>query len=98
MGIDCRYCRFHKKTPLSRLTREELEFMKKFRLAAIVDPAPTILMQGSNSPNLYRAFGGMGFANKVAGHMRTDKSSISFSRVFPWATGRYLGRKWGISI
>ena len=35
MGIDCRYCPLHKKDAFVTMTREELEFMQKFKVGTI---------------------------------------------------------------
>ena len=75
MGIDCRYCPLHKKDAFVTMTREELEFMQKFKVGELsVDPGTTILMQGSNSPQLYTVLSGMGRWIMVNGRSLTLSS------------------------
>lgn len=80
MGIDCRYCPLHKKDAFVTMTREELEFMKKFKVGELsVDPGTTILMQGSNSPQLYTVLSGMGIRHRSLDN--GERQVINF--VFP---------------
>ena len=90
MGIDCRYCPLHKKDAFVTMTREELEFMQKFKVGELsVDPGTTILMQGSNSPQLYTVLSGMGIRHKSLDN--GERQVINF--VFP---GDFMGLQAGM--
>ena len=90
MGIDCRYCPLHKKDAFVTMTKEELEFMQKFKVGELsVDPGTTILMQGSNSPQLYTVLSGMGIRHKSLDN--GERQVINF--VFP---GDFMGLQAGM--
>lgn len=65
MSTQCRYCPLHKKDAFVTMTRDELEFMQKFKVGELtVEPGTPLLMEGSNSPQLYTVLSGMGIRDK----------------------------------
>ena len=65
MTTQCRYCPLHKKEAFVTMTREELEFMQKFKAGELTVEAGTpLLLEGSNSPQLYTVLSGMGIRDK----------------------------------
>ena len=90
MSTECRYCPLHKKEAFVTMTKEELEFMQKFKVGELtVDPGTTILMEGSNAPQLYTALSGMGIRDKKLAN--GERQVINF--VFP---GDFLGLQAGM--
>lgn len=61
MVTDCKNCPLRKRDLFSQFSADELSFMKKFKVGELkVEPGTTLLMEGSNSPQLYTALRGMG--------------------------------------
>ncbi len=57
----CKNCPLRKKDLFTPFTEEELSFMQSFKTGELnVDPGTTILLEGSNSPQLYTVLSGMG--------------------------------------
>lgn len=66
MVTDCAACPLRQKKKFDPLTKEELAFMRKFKVGELkVDAGTTLLMEGSNSPQLYTALRGMGLRYKL---------------------------------
>ncbi len=85
MSTECRYCPLNKKDAFITMTKEELETMQKFKVGELtVDPGTTILMEGSNAPQLYTVLSGMGIRDKKLAS--GERQVISF--VFP---GDFIG-------
>ena len=90
MSTQCRYCPLHKKEAFVTLSKEELEFMQKFKVGELtVDPGTTILMEGSNAPQLYTVLSGMGIRDKRLEN--GERQVVNF--VFP---GDFLGLQAGM--
>lgn len=90
MTTQCRYCPLHRKRAFLNMSREELEFMQKFKTGELtVEPGTTILMEGSNAPQLFTALSGMGIRDKKL--MNGQRQVINF--VFP---GDFIGLQAGI--
>lgn len=90
MSTQCRYCPLHKKEAFITLSREELEFMQEFKVGELtVDPGTTILMEGSNAPQLYTVLSGMGIRDKKLEN--GERQVVNF--VFP---GDFLGLQAGM--
>jgi len=61
MTIACTKCPLRQQPLFTPFTAEELTFMERFKTGELaVDAGTTILMEGSNSPQLYTVFSGMG--------------------------------------
>ena len=85
MTTMCRYCPLHRKDAFIQLTKEEIEFMQKFKSGELtVEPGTQILMEGSNSPQLYTVLSGMGIREKTLEN--GERQVVSF--VLP---GDFLG-------
>lgn len=90
MTTQCRYCPLHRKEAFQTMSRDELEFMQKFKVGELtVDPGTPILMQGSNAPQLFTALSGMGIRDKTLEN--GERQVINF--VFP---GDFIGLQAGI--
>lgn len=90
MSTECRYCPLNRKDAFVTMTKEELEFMQKFKVGELtVEPGTTILMEGSNAPQLYTTLSGMGIREKMLAN--GSRQVINF--VFP---GDFLGLQAGI--
>ncbi|WP_334191799.1 Crp/Fnr family transcriptional regulator [Pararhodobacter sp.] len=60
-GTACRNCPLRKRSLFLPFTEEELSFMESFKTGELkVDPRTTILLEGSNAPQLYTVLDGMG--------------------------------------
>ncbi len=61
MTISCAKCPLRKQTLFIPMDEDEVGFMEKFKTGELtVAAGTTILMEGSNSPQLYTVFSGMG--------------------------------------
>lgn len=61
MTISCAKCPLRQQKLFVPFTADEVGFMEKFKTGELtVDAGTTILMEGSNSPQLYTVFSGMG--------------------------------------
>nr|WP_027245516.1 Crp/Fnr family transcriptional regulator [Leisingera daeponensis] len=57
----CRQCPLRKRAIFMPMSREELQFTQQFKTGElVVDAGTTILLEGSNSPQLYTVLKGMG--------------------------------------
>ncbi len=64
--VDCANCPLRKLDSFETLNREETAFMRRFKHGELkVDPGTPLLMEGSNSPQLYTALRGMGLRYKL---------------------------------
>jgi CRP-like cAMP-binding protein len=60
-STDCKNCPLRKRTLFTPFTDDELAFMQSFKTGELmVDPGTTILLEGSNSPQLFTVLSGMG--------------------------------------
>jgi CRP-like cAMP-binding protein len=90
MSIECLYCPLNKKDAFVTMTKEELETMQKFKVGELtVEPGTTILMEGSNAPQLYTTLSGMGIRDKKLEN--GERQVLNF--VFP---GDFLGLQAGM--
>lgn len=66
MATRCENCPLRNKDAFIPLTAEEVRFMQRFKVGElVVEPGTTILMEGSNSPQLFTALHGLGLRYKV---------------------------------
>lgn len=90
MSTECRYCPLHKKDAFFTMSKDELEFMQKFKVGELsVEPGTTILLQGSNAPQLYTVLSGMGIRQTTLSN--GDRQVINF--IFP---GDFIGLQAGL--
>lgn len=65
MAIDCRSCPLRRKTLFQEMSPDDVDFMRKFKRGELsVDAGSTILMEGSNSPQLFTVLRGIGLRYK----------------------------------
>ena len=61
MVTNCANCPLRKLDTFAKISRDELAFMQRFKVGELsIDKGTPILMQGSNSPQLYTVLKGMG--------------------------------------
>ena len=61
MTVTCSKCPLRQQSLFIPFSPDEVTFMERFKTGELtVDPGTTILMEGSNSPQLYTVFSGMG--------------------------------------
>ncbi len=66
MAVKCANCPLRRRELFVELARDEVEFMQRFKVGElVVDPGTPLLMEGSNSPQLYTALSGMGLRYKL---------------------------------
>lgn len=90
MTTQCKYCPLQRKDAFVHLTKDEVEYMQRFKTGELtVEPGTPILMEGSNAPQLFTALSGMGIRDKKLPN--GNKQVINF--VFP---GDFIGLQAGI--
>ncbi|MGR3513527.1 MAG: Crp/Fnr family transcriptional regulator [Paracoccaceae bacterium] len=66
MVTNCANCPLRKLDTFAQISGDELSFMQKFKMGELsIDKGTPILMQGSNSPQLYTVLKGMGLRYMV---------------------------------
>lgn len=61
MVVNCSNCPLRRRSLFVDMSDEEIGFMERFKVGEmVVEPGTAILMEGSNSPQLYTALSGMG--------------------------------------
>lgn len=66
MPVSCTHCPLRKSAYFVPFTAEELAFMSGFKTGElVVEPGSTLLMEGSNSPQLFTVMSGMGTRYKT---------------------------------
>lgn len=90
MTINCENCPLRRRAYFNPFTDEELAFMKRFKAGELtVDEGTTILMQGSNSPQVFTVLSGMGTRYKTL----EDGQRQVINFLFP---GDFVGLQAGI--
>lgn len=90
MATQCRYCPLQRKDLFVRMSKDDLEFMQKFKAGELtVEPGTPILMEGSNAPQLFTALSGMGIRDKMLEN--GERQVLNF--VFP---GDFIGLQAGV--
>ncbi|KZY32178.1 Crp/Fnr family transcriptional regulator [Roseovarius sp. HI0049] len=90
MVTDCRNCWLRKRPVFLPMSEAELDFMKDFKTGELkVDPGTTLMLEGSNSPQLYTVLDGMGLRYKTLED--GERQVISF--VMP---GDFIGLQAGV--
>lgn len=90
MATKCINCPLRRRGLFAQLSAEEVEFMQRFKVGEmVVEPGTTLLMEGSNSPQLYTALSGMGMRYKLLKDGR--RQVVNF--VLP---GDFLGLQAGV--
>jgi len=90
MAQKCENCPLRQKPLFQDLSADEVRFMQKFKVGElVVDPGAPILMEGSNSPQLFTVLRGMGIRYNTL--LNGRRQVLSF--VFP---GDFIGMQAGI--
>ncbi|MEO8529671.1 MAG: Crp/Fnr family transcriptional regulator [Deltaproteobacteria bacterium] len=89
-SVKCANCPLRKLPLFESFSAETLRYMETFKIGELtVNPGTTLLMEGSNSPQLYTALTGMGTRYKTLEN--GDRQVVNF--VFP---GDFLGLQAGV--
>lgn len=90
MTTDCANCPLRRHDLFKTFSEQDLKSIQKFKVGEIkVDPGTPLLMEGSNSPQLFTALRGMGLRYKTLANGR--RQVLNF--VFP---GDFLGLQSGL--
>lgn len=66
MPVPCKSCPLRKCNYFATMTAEEVSFMQSFKTGELVaEPGTTLLLEGSNSPQLFTVLSGMGVRYKT---------------------------------
>lgn len=88
--ISCQHCPLRRRDAFIPMTEQELAFMRQFKSGELrVDAGTTILMEGSNSPQLFTVLSGLGTRYKTLED--GERQVINF--LFP---GDFVGLQAGI--
>lgn len=90
MATECKHCPLRRKSLFAQMTVDDVTAMQRFKVGElVVDPGTPILLEGSNSPQLYTVLHGMGLRFQ---HLENgERQVINF--VFP---GDFLGLQAGL--
>ena len=78
-AISCRDCPLRGKPIFTSFSREELTFMERFKVGELsVEAGTTILMEGSNAPQLFTVMRGMGLRHKTLPNGRRQVVNFLF--------------------
>lgn len=90
MPIDCQNCPLRERAIFHKMTREEVAAMRRFKAGElVVEPGTPILLEGSNSPQLYTVLEGLGVRSK---HLPDGRRQV-MNFVMP---GDFLGLQAGL--
>lgn len=90
MTTDCAACPLRRLGVFDDLSRDEVAFLQRFKHGELrVEPGTPLLMEGSNSPQMYTALHGLGLRTKTLADGR--RQVVNF--VFP---GDFLGLQAGV--
>ena len=90
MATKCEYCPLRRKDLFASMTSNQVSDMQRFKVGElVVDSGTPILLQGSNSPQLYTILHGMGIRYRLLSN--GERQVVSF--VFP---GDFLGLQAGL--
>lgn len=90
MATECKHCPLRRKSLFAKMTADDVTAMQRFKVGElVVDAGTPILLEGSNSPQLYTVLHGMGLRTR---HLENgERQVINF--VFP---GDFLGLQAGL--
>ncbi len=90
MATKCTNCPLRRRELFTEMSKEDVGFMERFKVGEmVIDPGTPILMEGSNSPQLYTALHGMGLRQKT---LSTGQRQV-LNFVFP---GDFVGLQAGV--
>ncbi|MEP3442350.1 MAG: Crp/Fnr family transcriptional regulator [Sulfitobacter sp.] len=91
MSTQCKYCPLNRKDAFVDLTRSEIDFMQKFKVAEhSIDAGEPIVIQGSDAPQLFTVLSGLAIRER---HLQDGKRQV-ISFVFP---GDFIGLQSGFT-
>lgn len=92
MTLPCRACPLRRQPLFVPFTPEEVAFMERFKMGELaVDPGTTILMEGSNSPQLYTVLRGQGVRYKTLANGRRQVINFLFPGDFTGLQAGLMG-------
>ena len=92
MTVPCRSCPLRRQPLFVPFTPEEVAFMEHFKMGElVVDPGTTILMEGSNSPQLYTVLRGQGVRYKTLPNGRRQVINFLFPGDFTGLQAGLMG-------
>lgn len=90
MATKCENCALRRRDVFESMSADDIKFMQRFKVGElIVDAGTPILMEGSNSPQLYTALHGMGLRYKI---LKDGKRQV-VNMIFP---GDFIGLQAGV--
>lgn len=90
MATKCEFCPLRRKSLFAPMSKEDVSNMQRFKVGElVVDPGTPILLEGSNSPQLYTVLHGMGLRSRLLSE--GQRQVVNF--VFP---GDFLGLQAGV--
>ena len=90
MPTKCENCPLRRREVFGDMSAEDVRFMQRFKVGElVVDAGTPILMEGSNSPQLFTALHGMGLRSKLL--LNGKRQVVNF--IFP---GDFIGLQAGI--
>lgn len=90
MATKCENCPLRRRDIFQDMSQDDLRFMQRFKVGElVVDDGTQILMEGSNSPQLFTALHGMGLRYKLLPNGKRQVVSL----IFP---GDFIGLQAGI--
>lgn len=90
MATKCEHCPIRRKPLFAQMSDEDLAWMQRFKVGElVVDPGTPILLEGSNSPQLFTALYGMGLRYR---HLKNGERQV-LNFVYP---GDFLGLQAGV--
>ncbi len=90
MRVKCAACPLRQKDHFTQMSREEVLFMQEFKVGELdVERGTVLLLEGSNSPQLFTVFRGMGLRYKTL--INGKRQVLNF--LFP---GDFLGLQAGL--
>lgn len=79
MATKCEHCPLRRKDIFEDMSADDLKFMQKFKVGElVVEPGTPILMEGSNSPQLFTALHGLGLRYKLLNNGKRQVVSMIF--------------------
>jgi CRP-like cAMP-binding protein len=92
MTVPCRACPLRRQPLFVPFTAEEVAFMERFKMGElVVDPGTTLLMEGSNSPQLYTVLRGQGVRYKTLSNGRRQVINFLFPGDFTGLQAGLMG-------
>jgi CRP-like cAMP-binding protein len=90
LATKCENCPIRRRDLFEDMSQDEIKFMQRFKVGElVVDAGTPILMEGSNSPQLFTALHGMGLRYKLLSNGKRQVTSM----IFP---GDFIGLQAGI--